>query len=140
MAENYSDISPFNYVFSNPLSFIDPSGMTPDQASDGYSNIDTRNTSGSISYFSFGGQGMSSDDPAKKKVVIVQNPGAMQSIPDFLMSDGPSYSQMSPFRRGLNDFANSSFMTNINEWNPLYNGANAVSGFFSGKNLYGGQM
>jgi Domain of unknown function (DUF6443) len=106
MAENYSDFSPFNYVFSNPLSYIDPSGMTPDQASDGYSNIDTRNTSGSISFFSFGGQGMSTDDPAKKKSTSGMLPGANTGRPQLQLASTENREPYKGFWANLDYFFN----------------------------------
>jgi RHS repeat-associated protein len=57
-----------------------------------------------------------------------------------ITSNGPAYSEMGPTRRALNDFANSSFIKTANEWNPLYQGVNALSGTLTGKDVYGKQM
>ncbi len=66
MAESYSDYSPFNYVFSNPLSFIDPSGMSAvGDVEIGYGTTSGKNITGSIDFVFFGSSGGPSDDPSK---------------------------------------------------------------------------
>jgi hypothetical protein len=47
---------------------------------------------------------------------------------------------MGAFRQRINDYGNSSLVKNINEWNPLYHGANALSGLITGKDIVGEKM
>lgn len=105
MAESYSDFSPFNYVFSNPLSFIDPSGMSAvGDVEIGYGTTSGKNITGSIDFAFFGSSGGPSTDPAKK-IKITQDPGAMENIPESALppyaKNANSSSQMLLQARGI---------------------------------------
>ena len=106
--------SPFNYARNNALFYTDPTGMMAD---------------------STGGSGRVSGAPENSTAKNLY-----QKAKEFVLSDGPNYEQMSSIRQSLNDFANSSFVKNVNEWNPYYHGMNAFSGLISEKGLYNQKM
>jgi hypothetical protein len=107
--------STYGYVNGNPLLFTDYSGMMADSTGGGSGRLPGAPESASANSW-------------------------YQKAANFMQSDGPAYNEMSQFRQQINDFGNSSFIRNISDWNPYYHGMNAISGFLTGKNIFGDNM